>query len=183
MLKIKQSNAFYYDYQLKHKKILFRRSDTEKLRRHGSAMSLTSNTQSSNSTKIKCLGLTEKLSECETFKDILSQQIDTLQSYFDACSDIADGYTQDTSINKVKTPHSSITKELLLQHGLHAVDFKGEAITFKATTTGILATISYCIELMGQREEQLKRRMEREQNLRKAAEERCRVLEGMKKVK
>jgi hypothetical protein len=52
-----------------------------------------------------------------------------------------------------------VTKELLLQHGLHAVDFKGEAITFKATTSGILATLAYCIELMGQREDQVKKRL------------------------
>jgi hypothetical protein len=54
---------------------------------------------------------------------------------------------------------SLVTKELLLQHGLHAVDFKGEAITFKATTAGILATLSYCTELMVQREDQLRRRL------------------------
>ncbi len=54
---------------------------------------------------------------------------------------------------------SLVTKELLLQHGLHAIDFKGEAITFKATTAGILATLSYCIELMAQREDQLKKRL------------------------
>jgi len=30
------------------------------------------------------------------------------------------------------------------------MDFKGEAITFKATTAGIVATMSHCIELMAQ---------------------------------
>jgi len=56
---------------------------------------------------------------------------------------------------------SLVTRELLLQHGLHAVDFKGEAITFKATSAGILATLSYCTELMAQREDQLRRRLGR----------------------
>ncbi|KAG7278325.1 hypothetical protein CRUP_029930 [Coryphaenoides rupestris] len=32
--------------------------------------------------------------------------------------------------------------------GINGIDFKGEAITFKATTAGILSTLSHCIELM-----------------------------------
>jgi len=31
-------------------------------------------------------GLREKLAEMETFKDILSHQVDSLQNYFDACA-------------------------------------------------------------------------------------------------
>jgi len=158
----------------------YRRQDIGKLKRHGSALSLTSNTQSSNSSKVKTQGLTEKLSECETFKDILCQQIDTLQSYFDVCADIANISSSDQSY-RVNTVHpASPSKDLLMQHGLHAVDFKGEAITFKATTTGMLATISYCIELMVQREDQLKRRLEKEIATRKLLEERCRMAESVK---
>ena len=41
------------------------------------------------------------------------------------------------------------------------MDFKGEAFTFKATTAGIVATLSHCIELMGQREDAWKKRMDR----------------------
>jgi len=66
---------------------------------------------------------------------------------------------------------------LMKQHGHHSVDFKGEAITFKATTAGILATLQYCTELMGQREEQLKKKLEKEQILRRQAEEKLRRLE------
>jgi len=47
------------------------------------------------------------------------------------------------------------------QHGAHAIDFKGEAITFKATTAGIISTLSHCMELMGQREESWKKKYER----------------------
>jgi len=162
----------------------FRRLDNNgggKLHRHGSAMSLTSNSHSASSAKAKGLGLDEKLAECETFKDILCQQIDMLQSYFDACADIADVVKTSGSVN-VETPHSSISKDLLLQHGLHAVDFKGEAITFKATTTGILATISHCLEQLMAREEQMKRRLEREQAARRQAEDRCRQLQTSQKV-
>jgi len=163
-----------------------------KLKKQGSAMSLSSTTYSShsaNSSKVRHQALAEKLAECETFKDILCRQIETLQSYFDACSSIA------TSLPKDQIPGEGVTSQatnghvstdLLLQQGLHAVDFKGEAITFKATTTGILATLQYCIELMGQREEQLKKRVEREQIARRQAEEKLRQMEasrGEKEVK
>ena len=167
-----------------------------KLRRQGSAMSLSSTTYSShsaNSTKVRHQALSEKLAECETFKDILCRQIETLQSYFDACSSIATSLSTEPSPvvgeggpSTAPAPHRPISADLLLQHGLHAVDFKGEAITFKATTAGILATLQYCIELMGQREEQLKKRLEREQIARRQAEEKCRQLEavrGEKEVK
>merc|ERR1719281_101847 len=64
---------------------------------------------------------------------------------------------------------------VLQQHGAHAIDFKGESFTFKATTAGILGTLGHCIELMAQREEAWKRRVEREQDKRKRAQESCRL--------
>jgi len=163
-----------------------------KLKKQGSAMSLSSTTYSShsaNSSKVRHQALAEKLAECETFKDILCRQIETLQSYFDACSSIATSLPKDQSTGEdviSKTTNGHVSADLLLQQGLHAVDFKGEAITFKATTTGILATLQYCIELMGQREEQLKKRVEREQIARRQAEEKLRQMEaarGEKEVK
>lgn len=60
------------------------------LRRHDSAMSLQStnlSTVSGNSLKRHQKTLKEKVSEIETFKDILVTQIDGLQRYFDACAD------------------------------------------------------------------------------------------------
>lgn len=56
---------------------------------------------------------------------------------------------------------SLISVNILQQHGAHAIDFKGEAYTFKATTAGIIATLGHCIELMTQREEAWKKRLER----------------------
>lgn len=41
------------------------------------------------------------------------------------------------------------------------IDFRGEAITFKATTAGILASLSNCIELMTKREEFLQKKFEK----------------------
>ena len=145
-----------------------------KLRRQGSAMSLTSNTFSShsNSSKVRHQALAEKLSECETFRDILCRQIDTLQNYFDVCSSIAESRDSDSE----SEPSRELLQQLQ-QHGVHSLDFKGEAITFKATTAGLLATLQYCTELMGQREEQLKKRLEKEQVGRREAEEKVRRME------
>ncbi|XP_076322975.1 ceramide transfer protein [Tachypleus tridentatus] len=178
------------------------------LRRHGSAISLGSanlSTASVSSFK-KARGLRVKLAEMETFRDILCRQVDTLQSYFDACADTVtaandkesdthldeledvedNGTTQDPPVNsedilcdlpsrscrfKDHTHIPHITKELLSQHGAHAVDFKGEAITFKATTAGILSTLSHCIDIMQQREENWKRRLEKEIEKRRKLDE------------
>ncbi|PIK37735.1 putative collagen type IV alpha-3-binding protein-like isoform X1, partial [Apostichopus japonicus] len=51
------------------------------------------------------------------------------------------------------------------------IDFRGEALTFKATTAGILTNLSHCIDLIRQREEQWKKRLEREQDKRRKAME------------
>ena len=58
--------------------------DTSSLRRHGSTVSLQSNTLSTtsgSSLKRANRSLREKVYEIETFKDILFGQIDTLQRY------------------------------------------------------------------------------------------------------
>ena len=41
------------------------------------------------------------------------------------------------------------------------VDFKGEAITFKATTAGVISSLSYCIEVMNKREEYWQKKFEK----------------------
>ncbi len=168
------------------------------LKRHGSVHSLSSNTFSNNSSRPggggnsaskTGRGLSEKLAEMETFRDILCRQIDTLQSYFDSCSDVAssveaggdggplqvaaeeeeDGNDVDRSTTaRTRSAHPTVTRDVLLQHGLHSVDFKGEAITFKATTAGIVATLNHCIDLMQQREEAWRRRLDREVQARRA---------------
>lgn len=58
--------------------------DVSSLIRHGSTLSLQSNslsTASTNSIKLTHRSLREKLNEIDTFKDILFGQIDTLQRY------------------------------------------------------------------------------------------------------
>lgn len=66
-------------------------SNNGHLRRHGSAVSLTSNNFSTASASSfrKGRGLREKLAEMETYRDILIRQVDTLQGFFDACATAA----------------------------------------------------------------------------------------------
>lgn len=53
----------------------------------------------------------------------------------------------------------------LTPKGINGIDFKGEAITFKATTAGILATLSHCIDLMMKREDSWQRRLDKVCNI------------------
>ncbi|XP_030372401.1 collagen type IV alpha-3-binding protein isoform X2 [Scaptodrosophila lebanonensis] len=133
-------------------------TDTTSLRRHGSTMSLQSNTislASGGSLKKTQRNLREKVGELETFKDILFGQIETLQRYFDACSEI----------------NKSNSTPLDLGDGLKAIDFKGESITFRATTSGVLSTLQHCLEIIAESDESWKRKLEREIDKRRRAEE------------
>uniref|UniRef100_A0A914V0Z4 PH domain-containing protein n=1 Tax=Plectus sambesii TaxID=2011161 RepID=A0A914V0Z4_9BILA len=58
------------------------------LRRQGSLISLTSGKScaSTSSSAKTSQGLREKLTELQTFRDIVSKQVDNLQVYFDACT-------------------------------------------------------------------------------------------------
>ena len=91
-------------------------------------MSLLSNSHSISSTKIKASELTEKLAECETFKEILGKQIDTLQSYFDASGEMTSALGG-TNGQRCKMP--VISGDVVKKYGLQSTDFKAEAITFK----------------------------------------------------
>ncbi|XP_031559245.1 ceramide transfer protein-like [Actinia tenebrosa] len=176
------------------------------LRKGGSMLSLSSVTSlgtTSTSSFKKTRGLREKLLELETFKDIVGRQIDTLQTYFDACSEVMNGsqvhnndirendemfgsnealdHDADDEMDELsKTPTPSYIAEKLSQQGkvnstleslAKGIDFRGEAITFKATTAGILATLAHCIEIMTKREDYWHRRLEKEIEKRKKAEE------------
>nr|XP_053636517.1 ceramide transfer protein-like isoform X2 [Cherax quadricarinatus] len=181
--------------------------ESEGLRRHGSTISLTSNTFSttSGSSLKKSKGLKEKLAELETYRDILLRQMDTLQSYFDACAEtVKDVKNAEPTCNGHESendgtievavaaeyglgespkvggrafsphhlPYPQVSKEILLKHGAYALDFRGEALTFKATTAGILTTLSHCVDVMNQREESFKKRLEREGEKQRRLEER-----------
>ncbi|CAH2297213.1 collagen type IV alpha-3-binding isoform X2 [Pelobates cultripes] len=133
--------------------------------------------------------LREKLAEMETFRDILCRQVDTLQKYFDACADalckdelerdkVVEDEDEDFLPNHADGEYihtSNGNKEKLFPHvnpkGINGIDFKGEAITFKATTAGILATLSHCIELMVKREDSWQKRLDKEVEKRRRVEE------------
>lgn len=165
------------------------------LRRHGSMLSLTSaasalSATSSSSFK-KGHRLREKLAEMETFRDILCRQVDTLQKYFDSCADAVskDEFQRDrveedededdfsaTSRSDAECNHNNNgSKEKLFSpaspKGDNGIDFKGEAITFKATTAGILSTLSHCIELMVKREDSWQKRLDKELEKRRRLED------------
>lgn len=46
------------------------------------------------------------------------------------------------------------------------VDFKGEAITFKTTTSAVLDTLEHCVDLVTQREESWRNRLDKESDRR-----------------
>uniref|UniRef100_A0A8C3AGT8 Ceramide transfer protein n=1 Tax=Cyclopterus lumpus TaxID=8103 RepID=A0A8C3AGT8_CYCLU len=163
------------------------------LRRHGSMLSLTSATSGFSATSTSSFkkghSLREKLSEMETFRDILCRQVDTLQKYFDGCSDAVtkdelqrDKIVEDDEDDFPNTRtdgeflhNNHGIKEKLFQSvspkGINGIDFKGEAITFKATTAGILATLSHCIDLMVKREDSWQKRVDKEMEKRRRIEE------------
>ncbi|XP_032394891.1 ceramide transfer protein isoform X3 [Etheostoma spectabile] len=164
------------------------------LRRHGSMLSLTSATSGFSATSTSSFkkghSLKEKLAEMETFRDILCRQVDTLQKYFDSCSDAVskdelqrDKIVEDDEDDFPNTRtdgdflhnNNNGSKEKLFQSlspkGINGIDFKGEAITFKATTAGILATLSHCIDLMVKREDSWQKRVDKEMEKRRRIEE------------
>lgn len=110
------------------------------------------------------------MAEIETFKDILVQQVDTLQKYFDDCAENAKnsqskGQVADDKVDDVSFDPTE-----------QAIDFKGEAITFKATSEGVIATLQHCVDLMVQREDAWRKRWEKEMEKRRKLQEICRSL-------
>ncbi|XP_049906123.1 ceramide transfer protein-like isoform X1 [Epinephelus moara] len=164
------------------------------LRRHGSMLSLTSAASALSATSTSSFKkghrLREKLAEMETFRDILCRQVDTLQKYFDSCADVVskDEFHRDRVVEEDEDDFPNTTrpdgecnhnnngsKEKLFPpaspKGMNGIDFKGEAITFKATTAGILSTLSHCIELMVKREDSWQKRLDKELEKRRRVED------------
>ncbi|XP_008334872.1 collagen type IV alpha-3-binding protein isoform X1 [Cynoglossus semilaevis] len=175
------------------------------LRRHGSMLSLTSAASALSATSTSSFKkghrLCEKLAEMETFRDILCRQVDTLQKYFDSCADAVskdefqrdkveddeDEFPTNTRPDGECNHNNNGSKEKLFPpsspKGINGIDFKGEAITFKATTAGILSTLSHCIELMVKREDSWQKRLDKELEKRRRVEDayKCAVNELKKK--
>ncbi|XP_040897459.1 ceramide transfer protein-like isoform X2 [Toxotes jaculatrix] len=176
------------------------------LRRHGSMLSLTSAASALSATSTSSFKkghrLREKLAEMETFRDILCRQVDTLQKYFDSCADAVskdefqrdrveeedeDDFPTTTRPDGECNHNNNGSKEKLFSpaspKGINGIDFKGEAITFKATTAGILSTLSHCIELMVKREDSWQKRLDKELEKRRRVEDayKCAIHELKKK--
>lgn len=118
-----------------------------------SIQSNTLSTASGSSLKQTSRNLREKVHEVETYRDILNEQIATLQRYFDACAASGGGQTLET------------------QHGIRATDFKGEAITFRETTSGVITTLNHCLDIIMQKESSLIKKLDKETEKRKKSEE------------
>lgn len=112
----------------------------------------TLSTTSGCSIKQNSRNLREKLNEIRTYRDILNEQISTIQCYFDSCS----------SSEETQTPVSN--------HGLRPIDFKGEALTFRETSSALLVGISNCLDQIIQKEDHLKKILEKESENRKKLE-------------
>ncbi|XP_068608640.1 ceramide transfer protein-like isoform X2 [Brachionichthys hirsutus] len=165
-----------------------------------SLASATSGYSATSTSSFKGHSLREKLAEMETFRDILCRQVDTLQKHFDGCADAVckDELQRDKIVeddeddfpntrtdgeflhnnnnnNGSKEKQTSLLVCPVFQspspRGISGIDFKGEAITFKATTAGILATLSHCIDLMVKREDGWQKRLDKEMEKRRRIEE------------
>lgn len=112
--------------------------------------------------------LREKLHEVETYRDILFTQINSLQQFFDACA--------------AQSPLFQETMEA--ESGLKTVDFKGEAITFRETTSGVLESLNNCLEIIVQKEENVKKKLDIEIEKRRKVEDELKTChEKMVKMK
>ena len=66
---------------------------------------------------------------------------------------------------------SKFSDEMIAEQGAQAVDFRGEALTFKATTAGVLARLQDCLDLFVQSQDSWRKKLEREVEKRKKLEE------------
>ena len=140
-------------------------SGSQTIGRYDSAMSLSS----TSSVRKSAQPLKEKLAEMETFKDILSQQIDKLGAHIDLQSQVRSREYEDSS--DFDESNQSITKRVNNHESAERLDFRAEAITFKATANGILFSLANCIETLSRSEETWRKKLEKEQIARKRAEE------------
>ena len=77
----------------------------------------------------------------------------------------------DLSPGRGKRDLLGLPDDMIIERGAHAVDFRGEALTFKATTAGVLARLQHCMELFNQSQDGWRKRLEREVEKRKKLEE------------
>lgn len=203
------------------------------MRRQGSVLSLSALSQTSTTSMKSNHNVQMKLAEIMTYREILCRQVDVLQAFYDAASEIQasrsigqsnssspevttgpigparsiDEHPEEveefvkpssssTSLPRSMAPTSPIPARLnpikghrrtesdpfaFQQHtrplqyhrtpiDVANIDLRGEAITFKATTAAIVASLSHCVELMSKREEYWQKKIEKETERRHKAE-------------
>ena len=74
-------------------------------------------------------------------------------------------------LGRTDLEESKFSDEMIAEQGAQAVDFRGEALTFKATTAGVLARLQDCLDLFVQSQDSWRKRLEREVEKRKKLEE------------
>ena len=89
--------------------------------------------------------------------DILSQQIDKLGAYIEQCGKygITSIVTETIESEDDSTSSDAIRNNFASNANgkVNPLDFKAEAITFKATANGILFSLANCIDLLSRSEE------------------------------
>lgn len=113
----------------------------------------------------------DKLTELTTYRSLMVGQLDRLQCYFDSWAPpvALSGVKQRISTDQPRRTHSRHLSLDTRIPTLSAVDFRGEAITFKATSSSALETLQMCIDAIAEREGVWRTHLQRE-------EERCRQL-------
>lgn len=120
-------------------------------------------------------------------KEFEKLAIDDVDDEYDDDDDenvtIVDGIIKSKGANKTTLANKEgiilnkdANKARIEDHAAMGLDFKGEAFTFKATTTGILHNLALCIEIMQQREDFLKKKLDKELEKRKKLEEQVREM-------
>lgn len=61
--------------------------------------------------------------------------------------------------------------QLETDNGIREINFKGESITFRETASGVLAALSSCLDIIMQKEDGLKKKLDKETEKRKKLEE------------
>ena len=106
-----------------------------------------------------------KVTELKTLRNILSNQIDILQRYFDACLAFSSktGFEEWITKNEAGTPVDADRISFFDDGGdnsleVNRMDLRREALSFKVTTTGIETALNNFLSLVNEREAMWKRK-------------------------
>lgn len=62
-------------------------------------------------------------------------------------------------------------QNLETDHGLNKIDFKGEALAFRETSSGLIISLNSFLDVIFQKEDELRKKFEKESEKRKRLEE------------